>query len=93
MFAASGQVRVTVSCNDDAEKRAARLLAFAEPPLLRFVLDAALFAFQLRGEQFALFALPRKRRACDTSPYWPLAESAHARQSERVLTALAYTQT
>ena len=44
-------------------------LTFAEPPLLRFVLDAALFAFQLRGEQFALFALPRKRRACDTSPY------------------------
>ena len=45
------------------------MLAFDEPPLLRFVFDAALFAFQLRGEQFALFALPRKRRACDTSPY------------------------
>lgn len=37
--------------------------------MLLFVLDAALFAFQLRGEQFVLFALPRKRRAFDTSPY------------------------
>lgn len=44
------------------------LLTFAEPPLLRFTLDAALFAFQLRGELYVLFALPRKRRACDTSP-------------------------
>ena len=60
MFAASGQVRVTVSFF---------FLAFAEPPLLRFVLDAALFAFQLRGEQLLLFELPRKRRACDTSPF------------------------
>jgi len=60
MFAASGQVRATVSLT---------FLAFAEPPLLRFAFDALLFAFQLRGEQFALFALPRKRRACGTSPF------------------------
>nr|DAV35193.1 MAG TPA: hypothetical protein [Caudoviricetes sp.] len=30
---------------------------------MRFVLEAALFAFRLRGEQLLLFALPPKRAA------------------------------
>lgn len=60
MFAASRQVRVMVLYGS---------LAFAEPPLLRLAFEALLFAFQLRGEQYAEFALPRKRRANDTSPY------------------------
>lgn len=37
--------------------------SWANPALLRFVLEAALFAFKLRGEQLALLALPRNRAA------------------------------